>query len=338
MTALSQYQRLECSGLWRSAQDAQRRNVIVSVGDATLTISDLQEKALSHWSLPAVERRNPGERPAVFAPSPDAQEELELDDEPMIRAIEKVHRTIAKRRPQPGRLRHLIVAGSLSVAAALGIFWLPGALVTHTVGVVPAPVRAAVGQRLLDRIQRVAGQQCDDAIGRTALGRLGVRVLGPGATQLVVLSGGVATAAHLPGGIILLNRALVEDYEGADVASGFVLAEDERARQSDPLGQLLHQAGFIATFRLLTSGHVPDKALDEYAESVLTAAPTPISDADLLARFKDANLRASPYAYALDLTGETTIGLIEADPFSNQDPGPVLSDGDWVSLQGICGE
>ena len=35
MTALRKYARLEASGLWRSGADAQRRDVIVSIGDAS---------------------------------------------------------------------------------------------------------------------------------------------------------------------------------------------------------------------------------------------------------------------------------------------------------------
>ena len=51
MTALSEYQRLEASGLWRASPEDQRSDVIVSIGDATLVITDLRENPLAHWSL-----------------------------------------------------------------------------------------------------------------------------------------------------------------------------------------------------------------------------------------------------------------------------------------------
>src|SRR5690606_10694329 len=89
MTALTKYQKLECTGLWRDAPDAQRREVVVNFGEASLTMSDPRsELALSHWSLPAVERMNPGEMPALYAPGPEADETLELDDPDMIAALE----------------------------------------------------------------------------------------------------------------------------------------------------------------------------------------------------------------------------------------------------------
>ena len=55
MTALKKYQRLECTGLWRSDLSAQRREVILSFGKATLVLTDSQNRVLSHWSLIAVE-------------------------------------------------------------------------------------------------------------------------------------------------------------------------------------------------------------------------------------------------------------------------------------------
>ena len=339
MTALTQYDRLEAQGLWRPARAAQRVNVIVSLGDATLTISDPHDRALAHWSLPALFRLNPGKRPALFAPSDAAEEgeELELDDAQMIEAIEKLRSAIARARPRSGRLRLALTALVLLAAGTLAFVWLPGALRAHTVSVLPYVTRQAVGERLLTRVRRVAGAPCGSALGRAALTKLGRRVLGENTpAQLVVVSSGVTWAGHLPGGVILLNRALLEDYEEPDVAAGFILAENERARRADPMAQLLDHAGTLATVKLLTTGTIADAALDSYAEVVLTAEPVPLPDAALIARFAAARLRSSPYAYALDQTGESVLGLIEADPVPLAQAEPLLPDADWVSLQGIC--
>ena len=108
MTALKEYDRLEATGLWRETPDTQRRDVLVSFGKATLIISDKSDAALAHWSLPAIERLNPGVRPALFCPGPDAVEELELSEPALIEAIEKVRKTVARARPRSGRLRGMI--------------------------------------------------------------------------------------------------------------------------------------------------------------------------------------------------------------------------------------
>ncbi len=338
MTALKEFERLEAPAVWRAGEGQQRRNVFVSLGDATLTVSDRGDHPLTHWSLPAIHRLNPGSRPALYSPGTDMDEELELDDDTMINALERVQSAIQRRRPRPGRLRLVLSAATVLGLGALAVFWLPGALTDYTAQVVPAPTRTAVGQRLLERITHVSGMPCRDPAGMAALGRLATRVLGPGQAQVMVLPGGPGQAIHLPGGILLLNRALVEDYEEPDVAAGFLLAEALRRDLHDPMRALLAQAGLGATLRLLTSGQLPDTALDGYAQSLITQPPAPLPTDQLVARFARAELRASPYAYALDQTGERTLSLIEADPVPVANAQPLIDDGSWISLQGICGE
>lgn len=339
MTALTEYQRLESTGLWRENPQAQRREVFVSIGDATLVVLDKGERALSHWSLAAVVRANPGRMPAIYHPDGDPDETLELreDEAQMIDAIEQLRTAIEKRRPRPGRLRWVMALASITLVAGLAIFWAPGAIQRHALTVVPPVKRAEIGQALLGRISRVAGQPCATPDGTRALTRLGRRLLGAdGGERLVVLRSGVTVSAHLPGGWILLNRALVEDPEEPDVVAGFVIAEALRAQLHDPLRDFLEAAGLVESFRLLTTGHVTDAALDAYAESFLAREPRALPEDLLIQAFGAARVRAAPYAYALDVSGETTVALIEADPFAATAPELVLRDADWLRLQGIC--
>ena len=336
MTALTDFQRLETFGLWHASAREQRRNVIVSLGDATLTISDPNMTALSHWSLPAVERLNPGALPACFGPGPDMPEVLELDDPTMIDAIEKVRGVIAGRRIEPHRLRHLLLAAVVAVAAVGTILWLPGALVRQAVTVVPAAKRVELGEALLADIRRLTGSPCSGAMGVRALDRMRARLLPAGTGRIVVMPHGVRQSEHLPGGLILLDRALVEDHEDPAVAAGHILAQDEAAREVDPLKRLLQQSGVVATMRLLATGRLSDATLNRYAQWLLARGSARPSDAALLARFAQAQVPATPYALALDPTGATTSGLIAADPVPPGAGRPVLPDGDWVGLQGIC--
>jgi len=338
MTALKDFQRLESPGIWRATPDARRRDVIVSFGDAALTLSDHQETAITHWSLPAVERINPGERPATFRPGQDALDVLEITDDTMIRAITKVQSAIRRRRPHPGRLRLALVTGAAALIAALAIFWLPGAMVRYTASVVPMSKRAAIGEDLLANIRRVSGRPCNTHLGQQSLARLQTRLFGPGSGRIVVLAGGVKNTEHLPGQIILINRSLVEDHEEVDVAAGYAVVEYLRARRHDPLVRLLNAVGLRASFRLLTTGDIAAPELASYAESLLTTEPATIAQSAILAQFATIGMRSSPYGFAVDISGETTLALIEADRTSERAANPLLDDGDWVSLQGICGE
>lgn len=338
MTALSDYARLEASGLWRAGDGVQRRNVVVSVGEASLTIFDMKDTALAHWSLAAIERLNPRETPALYTPGPGADEELELADDTMIDAIERVRSAVARRRPRRGRLRLAIMAAALTLVLALGAFWLPDALIRHTASVVPPVARAAIGARLLSEIEALSGAACVTAGGQEALAHLSERLFDTGGHRLVVLPGGIATTAHLPGRTILLSHTLVEDFENAEPAAGYLLAEVARIRAYDPLLGLLEKAGPFAAFKLLTTGRMPAEVYANEAEAMVRAAPSPVGSATLLPMFRNADLSSRPYALARDLSGESVLPLIEADPYPQGSPRPVLRDGDWLRLQSICGE
>ncbi|MEC3862490.1 hypothetical protein VK792_14450 [Mesobacterium sp. TK19101] len=337
MTALQEYERLEAVGLWRPSPDAQRREVIVSIGDATVMIADGNGQMLTHWSLAAVTRANKGKRPAIYHPDTDTGETLELaeDEADMIDALEKVLAAIERRRPHPGRLRVVASISLATTVAFLALFWLPGALMRHTVRVLPDVKRSEIGQALLADLVHTSGQPCRSAASLKALDALSQRLLGaPG--RIVVLPGGVEQTAHLPGGLIVLNRALIEDWEAPEIPAGFVIAEALRADRNDPVADLLDDAGLWASLRLLTTGSLPPEALRRHAENLLTAAPVPVPQDALIDAFAAAQVPTTGYAYAVDVTGETTLPLIEADPMAGKSAPPVLTDSNWVRLQGLC--
>ncbi len=337
MTALDQYQRLEAPGIWREGADAQRIDVIVSFGDATLTISKDVDTAVAHWSLAAIERLNPGERPALFAPALDDPELLELADAQMIEAIEKVRKSLVRAGPHPRRLRMALSASAVAIGLGLALFWLPGAMNTYASTVVPPAKRAEIGEALLGEVERLTGAPCSTPLGDQALADLNRRLRPDATGRIVVLRTGAAPSRHLPGGIILLNRATVEDHEEPDAVAGFVLVEDARIAASDPLRDMLGRLGLVASLRLITTGQIRPAALTRYAEDLLASEPDPLPMHVVLTRFAAASVSSTTYAYAKDITGESTLQLIEADPVQPGSSAPVLDDGSWVSLQSICG-
>jgi hypothetical protein len=336
MTALAQYRRLETTGLWRDGQDDQRREVVVALGDATLVISSTAETALAHWSLPAVTRLNPGRLPALYSPGADSDEQLELHDPDMIGAIEQVRSAIEKRRPHPGRLRLWIGLGLSTAALIAAVWWLPGALTRQTVALLPDASRVEIGRQLLAEMARLSGTPCAQPRGRTALNRLALRSFGSAPPRIVILPSGIPETIALPGGVFVAHAGLVEDHETPEVLAGYLLAEDVRRAQTDPMLTLLDDAGLPVTFRMLTTGHIADDVLHAHAARLLSQPRDPVPDAALLAAFTQAGISSEPYAFARDVSGETTIGLIEANPMRNTRSAPLLSDADWVSLQDIC--
>ena len=295
----------------------------------------MNDRPLAHWSLAAIERANPGQFPALFHPDGDPGETLEIaeDETTMLDAIERVRTAIEHRRPHPGRLRAASILATMGLLALLVVLWLPAALQRHAESVVPDIKRKAIGEALLGRIERVTGQACTSTDTGPVLEKLALRT---GIRRLVIFRSGLASSLHLPGGIVLLNRTYVEDFEDPAVAAGAILAERARAQMTDPLAELLISGGTPASFRLLTTGQLKRETLDHYVETVLSTPRPPLPDETLLAEFARAAIPSTPYAYAIDITGETTLGLIEADPMAGRSLEPVLSDADWVRLQNIC--
>lgn len=338
MTALKKYQRLECFGLWRQTPHDHRREVHVRLGDATLILIDPKSgTALSHWSLPAIEPVNRGSWPPVFAPGLESGESLELDDSDMIAALETVQSAVRAAVARPGRLRGMMLAATALAVVGGAVLWLPGALVAHTASVLPASQRAEIGQGALDDLTRLTGAACNNPFGLRALAQLSERIFGPVDTPILyVLPEGVDRPLHLPGDMIILPRALIEQAEGPEVAAGAALVERLRARAEDPVLALLRHAGLAATFRLLTTAELVPSALAGYGEVLLRAEPAPLEPGPVLRAFEAAQLSSTPYALAVGAADPEAAALAKADPYKGLSPAPLIPDEDWVALQGIC--
>ena len=336
LTALDEYDRLEATGIWRPGPSDQRLNVVVSIGAASLVITDMRDTALAHWSLPAVDRVNPGETPAIYRPAPDALERLEIVDAQMIEAVERVRRAVDRGRSKPGRLRGGMIVATVLAFAVFVSLWAPGAIRQQAAAVLPDAARNAIGADLLAEIRRISGAPCDDPRGQEALDRLATRVA-PG-TEVRVVPSAIESTAHLPGGMILLGRSVVEDHETPFVAAGYIVVAELRRTIRDPILDLLDDATLLEAGRLLTTGRMAERALVAHAEHLVRDPGVAVSDEALVTRFATLELPAAPYAYAIDVSGESVLGLIEADTVSVTESTPPIGDSDWVALQGICGE
>ena len=97
----------------------------------------------------------------------------------------------------------------------------------------------------------------------------------------------------------------------------------------------MSDAGLGAALRLLTTGRLADEPLRQHAELVIASKPAAVSDAALIAQMQAKGVLSAPYAYAIDISGESTLPLIEASQGSSESA-PLLGDGDWIALQRIC--
>ena len=239
---------------------------------------------------------------------------------------------------RPGRLRGLILAGLALALIGGGVLWLPDALVSHTASVLPPAQRAEIGQRALDDLARVTGASCNNPFGLRALAQLSERVFGPVDTPILyVMPEGVDRPIHLPGDMIILPRQLIETEDGPEAVAGAALVEMLRIRTRDPILPLLGYVGLGATFKMLTTAELPDTALVGYGEELLRAEPEPLETALILKAFEATQIPATPYALAANPSDPEMQALANGDPYKGLSPSPLISDEDWVALQGICG-
>lgn len=334
MTVLARYQRLESLGLWRAGENAQRREVVVSIGEATLLLTELSGRVVTQWSLPALARLNPGDRPAIFFVEGFMDETLEIADEDMIDALEAVMAAVAVRHPGRGRLRLGLMAAGMAAVVFAALFWLPGAISAYVARVAPETVRGQIADSVFSEVQRLTGRACDAPSGRKALRRLETRLFPEGQARLSVLPSVLTDARYLPGRRIVLGSGLVEDFETPEVAAAFITAEIIRLDGRDALAEFLSDLDLTAALRILTSGTIARDDISAWAAGRITEPQPPVEDALLISGLRAQGIAAAPYAYAVDITGETTRSLIQAS--ADTESRSLLEDGDWLALQRIC--
>lgn len=342
MTALDKYHKLEGTGLWSARVEDQRREVVVSFGDATLVISDSRSmQVMSHWSLPAVRRHNPRERPALYSPDGDGAEVLELDDDWLISALDEVQAALTSPKRWRDRLGRKSYAG-LAVAACVGVvLGFPPALERHTASLLPWTTRHDIGTKLADDLQAQGAEQCNTAQGRAALDALQRQVLGQPAEVRVLQGTPAPRLIGFPGGVYVIDARILDAAESAEALAGALLLAEARQRMGDPVRSVLAFMGMAPTLGLLTSGNVSNEALAGYAEANIrqpAAIPEPSA---LLARFEALGLSSRPFAdnpEPLDPDAGTLLpALRTGDPMAGEAASrALLSDGQWVSLQNIC--
>lgn len=336
MTALDRYVRLESDALWREAHDAQRRDVVISFGDATLVIADQAGRPLAHWSLTALNRLNSGEMPAIYAPDNEASELLEIGDNTMVEAIEEVRRALEKSRPRPGKLRWWLTLGLIGVLVAAAVLWLPDALTRQTLAIVPQAKRAEIGATMLAHMEPTTGSPCRSPRGTVAAARLTQRLFGE-ATQarLVIVPHLAAGALALPGGLVILDQAVLQALDDPAAAAGYIIAARPLVTQSDPMAQVLAAGGIGTVLRLLTRGEVDDALLQAHALRLAQSEAALPDSARLATAMTAAGIPLAPYLRAVDArTG--TMPDLGPDPLADRRNPPVLTDSDWVSLRNVC--
>ena len=144
-------------------------------------------------------------------------------------------------------------------------------------------------------------------------------------------------AIHLPGKIIVISKALVEDFEDPDVLAGYVLAQIQREAKSNALDELMKQMNNIEIIQFLF-GRSPDvSTLRGFSKDWIMKKQISVDPENLIKEFNKRAISALPYSYAIDVTGQSTQFMINSEQTSGNVKKPSLDDSAWLALQTICG-
>jgi hypothetical protein len=261
MTALKQYMRLEASGLWRERPEAPPREVVVSFGNATLTLKDLADAPLGHWALAGITAVRHEGGATVYAMGPEGGETLAIRDPAMEAAIAAVARPEFQARR---RRRRLPVTLLLILALIAGIGYATVRAVRPDADLLVPPRKAAeIGDRMLIALVAENGPPCAGPAGLEALARIAERISPESPPRIRVMELGSLPVAALPGNTVLLDRDLVG--RPSDAIAGWTAV----ALGRDPAAALLGAAGPVADLRYLATGRFSDDAIERAAKAAL---------------------------------------------------------------------
>ena len=87
MTAITKYRRIEAKGLWGEKKGTYPKDVIVSIGKSSITISDTNEVPHNHWNFNSIIVLEQDKENTTYSPGQDRQEKLIVQDQDMINAL-----------------------------------------------------------------------------------------------------------------------------------------------------------------------------------------------------------------------------------------------------------
>lgn len=373
-TALSQYAKLEAMGRYFDGRSARAHDVIIGFGTRTLTIFDTRDVALAHWPLGALRAQSArGADEMVVVPGDGAEERLTLDDALMKEALTKVCPDLYRRARSP---RGVKLAGVWSLGALASVvvivFYLIPALAVNLAPLIPPDRERALGDAVAKQVTFLLGTSdeenrgfCQGEEGRAALDRMRDRLTGslelPLPLQIDVLNHPLVNAVAMPGGRIILFRGLIDKADTPEEVAGVLAHEIGHVVHRDPTVGVLRTAGTAGIFSMLLGDLVGAGIIAAAGEQALNASyqreAEARADRTALELLAEADLPSVPFAMFFERMreeyGDTPLvlkyfashpglagraeGARASDTIAGRTFDPVLTDRDWVALQGICG-
>ncbi|MGF1503269.1 MAG: M48 family metallopeptidase [Paracoccaceae bacterium] len=356
-------------------RSARPREVTVRFGERSLVIIGRNGDAEAHWPLATLRALgDSGDAAAQLTPDRDSDERLVIRDAQMLRAIERLcpnlrHRPIDRRKA--GRAAFWSVAAMGSVLAL--VFVIIPALAGQLAPLIPAERERQLGNIILDDLREFSplfpGDKpafCRSEKGIVALNRMTERLIAsvemPYPPAVSVLDVGRVNAFALPGGQVVILRGLIDRAGSPEEVAGVLAHEFGHVIHRDPMVGVLKAMGSAGILGLMVG--------DVFGATIVVAATEALANANYS---RDVERRADETAYQILLDaglptapfagffrrlqerygdGAGVLNYLsshpalsgraerasQADEIGDGPYTPVLTDREWVALQGICAD
>ncbi len=261
MTAIDKYTRLEALGQWRENPDQPPREVVVSFGNATLVLADLDENPLCHWAMAATSLLSLSGTKAVYTPDTEGFETLEIDDSEMVEAIAKVSRAAATIDHKKPWFRWFLFAFLVATFAAM-FYMAPSVLRGQAVRMTGPESARKLGTDMLATLNT---DICREPRSDVARELFQSRVFPDGRTLLVIVRNR-PPASVFPGGVVVISSSTLQSMQSPTELAALTTAL--AAKSEATLTQLFNASSPRELFGYITSGKLSGERLAKAAQSI----------------------------------------------------------------------
>ncbi|OUS04498.1 hypothetical protein A9Q96_16315 [Rhodobacterales bacterium 52_120_T64] len=261
MTAIEKYTRLEALGQWREVPDQSPREVVVSFGNASLVLSELNENPLCHWAMAATCRLSLDGSKAIYTPDTEGFETLEIDDAEMVEAIAQVSRAVVATERKTSWFHWVFLA--MATAAIGSAFYATPSLLRGQAARMTGPESARkLGSDMVTTLGiDICRAPRADVVRELFQSRVFLE-----SRALLLIARHQQHSSVFPGGIVVIGgdalQAMRTPNDLADLTTT-LLAQSDLA-----LEKLFEGSSTRELFEYITSGKLADERLAQAAQNI----------------------------------------------------------------------
>jgi beta-barrel assembly-enhancing protease len=357
------------SGRFSDGRSAASHDARVTLTDRGLTLA-IDTVAGPEWiyaDLRAATPLGPKSQNVLLSPKGDPDATLFVAD-PAFCAALLVHAPHLSTSAERWRvLKPGLAVGATALSIAIGTWALDLSPVKGIATLIPDKARVALGSAVVDGMVG-SRRVCRDPTGIVALDKLHARLLPTGSRdkdRILVVDWGLVNAFAVPGGQVVVTRAILEKAGSADEVAGVIGHELGHGIALHPETGLVRGVGFWAVLQFFATGS-PGMLSDLGAQAMqFSYSRAAEREADQIAvkLLREAGISSKPFAgffKKLDPASKSDkspppsgrFGGIKDILSTHPDPAermatidalpdypstPALVDADWKALQAICG-